>query len=74
MPRYFFHVYDGTEVRDRHGTDLAGPKEARRAAMAAAGAAIRELGDGFWASDGWEMVVTEEGGATVCTLYFSAEC
>ncbi len=29
MPRYFFHVHDGHEIRDEDGTELADLAEAR---------------------------------------------
>jgi len=41
MPRYFFHVHDGTERLDRDGIELANPAEARKQAVVASGEAER---------------------------------
>jgi hypothetical protein len=74
MPRYFFNVRDGLDISDHDGTVLPGIKEARAAAITAAGEAIQDLGPQFWESHHeWQMHVTDESGATVCKLNFSAE-
>jgi hypothetical protein len=48
MPRYFFHVRDGTSLIDNEGTELSDVAEAREQAVVAAGEAIRDLGARFW--------------------------
>jgi hypothetical protein len=73
MPRYFFHVHDSTEVIDREGTILAGPEEARVQAVIAAAEALKDFATQFWNGAEWRMWVTDETGATVCALRFSAE-
>jgi len=73
MPRYFFNVRDGLDIPDHDGTELAGLDEARAAAVVAPAKAIRDLGPKFWHSrEAWQMHVTDESGATICTLNFSA--
>jgi hypothetical protein len=72
MSRYFFNVRDGTEYLDRVGTELAGPDAARAEAVRTAGAILKDLGSEFWNSGEWIMRVTDESGAAVCTLRFSA--
>jgi hypothetical protein len=74
MPRYFFSVHDGVDVPDVDGTVLASLDEAREQAVIAAGEAIKDLGQTFWEGDHqWQMQVTDESGATLCLLNFSAQ-
>jgi hypothetical protein len=69
MPRYFFHtIHAGKAAPDEIGVDFAGPTEARTAAVKATGEAILDLGAGFWIAGEWQMLVTEESGATLCSL------
>jgi hypothetical protein len=72
MPRYFFNVRDGHNLPDTVGTEFASPEEARAQAVVAAGEAIRDSGAAFWKRGEWEMHVSEEGGAPVCSLRLSA--
>jgi hypothetical protein len=73
MPRYFFHVRDGTSLIDNEGTELSDVAEAREQAVVAAGEAIRDMGARFWGGELWEMNVIDESGATVCALTFTAK-
>jgi hypothetical protein len=67
LPRYFFHLRDGTEHIDRDGVELQEDR-VRGAAVTAAGEAIKDLGEGFFEHPGWKFWVTDEAGKTVCTL------
>ena len=73
MPRYFFHFQDGKLMLDKEGVELSGLGEARVEAVAASGAMIKDHGTKFWNDAEWRMWVTDESGATVCALRFSAE-
>jgi hypothetical protein len=73
LPRYFFHLRDSSEFIDHEGVDLPSIDEARAQAVVAAGEALRDLDGRFWQSGEWRMWVTNENGATVFTLKFSAE-
>jgi hypothetical protein len=73
MPRYFFNVHDGKDLPDHRGTELPDREAARREAMFAAGEMLKETGQDFLRDDVWEMHVTDEVGATICRLRFSAE-
>ena len=73
MPRYFFNVHDRKDLPDEEGIDLPGRNEAHRQAITTAGEMLREMDREFLAGDVWEMHVTDEAGATVCRLTFSAE-
>lgn len=71
MPRYFFHVSDGSEYTDDVGTELPGVDEVRAMATIAAGEAIKELSSGFLISANWHMWATDERGDTVCRVRFA---
>jgi hypothetical protein len=73
MPRYFFHVHDSREIIDNEGVVLAGPGQARVQAVIASGEMLKEFGREFWNGTEWRMWVTDEAGATVCSLKFFAE-
>lgn len=76
MPRYFFNVHDGQgpaeqDPPDIDGSLLADPETARAAAVTLAGEMLKDLDGKFWSGADWTMVVTDEQGATVCSLRFS---
>lgn len=73
MPRFFFHLKDGTTHMDQDGVELVGADEAREAAIIHSGEVLKDLGAKFWKSPEWRMWVTDEAGATVCGLRFSVE-
>jgi hypothetical protein len=73
MPRYFFHVIDGREIIDDEGTELAGVEEACAEAVVLSGSMLKDAGRKFWNDGEWRLQVTDEAGATVCALRFSAE-
>ena len=74
MPRYFFDLHDGQEIRDTEGTNLASLSEVRDEAI---GAAAQWLGDGaghdvFWSGQPWKLIVRSVSGQIVLTLRLSA--
>lgn len=73
MQRYFFHYRDDDEVIDHVGVELPGITEARTMAVISAAEAIGDLGERFWREAEWSTWVTDESGATVCTLKFSGQ-
>ncbi len=73
MPRYYFNFRDGRELLDSEGVELAGLADARDAAVVASGEALKDHAGKFWSGEEWRMWVTDESGATVCALRFSAE-
>ena len=64
MPRYFFHVHDGTTVHDAEGMELASVEEAKAQARHVARLFKRGVSDASPPA----IVVTDETGATVFTL------
>jgi hypothetical protein len=73
MLRYFFHICDGEEVLDGHGTVLASRDEARAHAITVAGELLRDAGKKGWRGSEWRLRVTDLAGATVYTLSFLVE-
>jgi hypothetical protein len=72
LPRYFFNYRDGVESLDDEGVVLAGIPEARALAIQSSGEALRDLGESFWADREWKAWITDESGATVCSLLILA--
>ena len=64
MPRYFFHVHDGTTVHDAEGMELASIEEAKAQARHVARLFQRDASD----TTPPAIVVTDKSGATVFTL------
>ena len=73
LPRYFFHVVDGTFNVDTDGTVLAGLAEAHSQAIIMAGEILRDGRGKFWDGDDWQMHVTDETKRTLFRLKFSSE-
>jgi len=65
MPRYFFHVHDGTESIDRDGVELAGDDEAKTMAVCTAADLLHDIAGRFWSEPEWWTWVTDESGATI---------
>ena len=60
MPRYFFHVRDGSSSPDDVGTELANWHEARIEAVRFAGEVIRDHAHRIALSQDWHIEVTDE--------------
>ncbi len=68
MPLYFFSVEGGKPSPDAEGTELPDAKAAREEAVEALADMLKDIDGAFWTGAGWEMHVTDEQGAVVCTL------
>lgn len=73
MPRYFFHILDGSTEPDRTGTEFADLYSAQDQAVRATGEAIRDLGGQLFDHGNWKMQVNDESGKTLFTLTLSVE-
>ena len=73
MPRYFFHVHDGTSTRDIVGTELPDIFAAQDEAIRTSGELLREMGGKFWDGTEWSLEVTDEAGRVFFRLRFTAE-
>jgi hypothetical protein len=73
MPRFFFHIDDGTAIPDVEGTELNGLDDARLQAVEATGEMLKDLDGHFWKSGApWTMHVTNEAGVLQFSLSFTA--
>jgi hypothetical protein len=72
MPRFYFHIDDGTASGcGGHGTRR--PDDAKRQAVEATGEMLRDLDGHFWKSGApWTMHVTNEAGVLQFCLSFTA--
>jgi hypothetical protein len=74
MPRYFFHIDDGTLAPDYEGTELADLADARSAAVALAGALLKDFDGEFWSNgQHWTLHVTDEERRLLFSLHLGAE-
>lgn len=73
MPRYHFNVLNGTAHLDEEGVEFADLATAKVAAVASAGAMIKDHAVRFWEEDDeWAMNVTDAKGLTLFRLTFNA--
>jgi hypothetical protein len=68
VPRYFFHVTDGTGQTDDGGRVLADLAAAKCEAVKYAGDLICGASERFWDEAEWHMTVADETGLTLFTL------
>ena len=73
MPRYFFHVYDGSSSPDTDGTELPNIYTAQAVAIRTSGEILRDMGAKFWDGTAWRLEVADERGEILFVLRFSAE-
>jgi hypothetical protein len=73
MPRYFFHVYDGSSTLGAEGTELRDIYAAQEQTICFCGELLREMGGKFWNGEEWSLEVTDETERMLFTLRFSAE-
>lgn len=73
MPRYFFHVINGSFVPDHTGTECSTLDDVKTAAVKAAGAMLDDQGLQLWETRHWDMYVCDEQNRTRLRLAFTAE-
>ena len=73
MPRYFFHVYDGSSSLDQEGTELPDIYTAQAQAIRTSGEILRDMGAQFWDGTAWRLEVADARGEVLFVLRFSAE-
>ena len=73
MPRYFFHVFNGSAHPDTEGIELQGLEEARQEAIQTTGEIIQEDGIKSWKNSDWHMDVTDAAGQVLFRLRVSLE-
>ena len=73
MPRYFFHVINGSFVPDHTGTECSTLNEVKAQAVKAASAMLDDQGLQLWETRHWDMYVCDEQNRTRLKLAFTAE-
>ena len=72
MPRFFFHVFDGKDLRDDIGTELSDFDAAQVVAIRFAGEILRDEAHRIEVGQEWRMDVTDESNLVLLRLDFSA--
>ena len=72
MPRFFFHLHDGTDHPDREGSFLPSLEAARGHAAAYLGKLLRDGGNEIWNGEDWRLNVADETGLVLLTIYIFA--
>ncbi len=72
MPRFYFHVHDGTPVPDAEGVELADTPAACAEAIRCSGEIIRDFPRSVSQRLDWRMIVTNDADLPIYTLRFSA--
>ena len=65
MPRFFFHVHDGKNIRDDEGEELPHLQAARVEAIALAGRIVSNEAERIGLGEDWSMDVMDENGRLV---------
>ena len=74
MPRYFFHIEDGSIVHDDEGTELKDLAVAKCEAVKLAGQMICDAAGDFWDREEWKLTAADEDGLTLfCLQFFGTE-
>jgi hypothetical protein len=73
MPRYFFNVYDGQNIRDEDGMEFGDMYVARARAIRMSGETLCDMGLKFWDDTEWRLEVSDAKGNVLLVLRFSAE-
>lgn len=73
MPRYFFHVMDGTAVVDTEGLELENDTVARTEALRGAAEMMADRGMTLWLGNTWVMTVADEDAKILFNLRFSVD-
>jgi flagellar biosynthesis regulator FlaF len=73
MPRFHFHVLDGTARADEEGTELVDLNAAKAEAVKLAGEILRDsIHTHIWTRETWQLIVNDspspDSGRTYCSL------
>jgi hypothetical protein len=60
MPRYYFHVHDGSEILDDEGSDFPDLTSVRHAAIRACGEMLSDVPGIIHRGETWRMWVTDQ--------------
>jgi len=71
MTRYHFHVHNGQDYPDEHGTELPHLEGVQAHALKTLAELIREKPDMFWKGEALSLRVTDSSDLALFTLYLS---
>ena len=72
MPRYYFHLRDGSEHLDREGAFLPNTEAARTQAAVYLGEILRNGCDSIWNGEDWRLNVVDESGLVLFVIHIVA--
>jgi hypothetical protein len=70
MPRFHFHLEDGSSHEDDEGIELPDVEVAKAHAVRYFADVIKTPPSTFWSGDGWKLQVADESGLTLFSLHF----
>ena len=70
MPRYFFHVHDGKNIKDVEGVVLPDCQSARVEAVRLSGAILKDEARTIASGGDWHIEVTDESGLILFQMTF----
>ena len=73
MPRYFFHVINGSFIPDDTGHECKDLDEAKAVAVRTAGSMLQDQAAAVWKTRHWDMFVTDDQNRTRLKLSFKAQ-
>lgn len=68
MSQYFFHTYDGRNIYDHEGADLADLATARTQAVKLMGELLQDQPNDIWANRALSLTVTDEDQLVLFTI------
>lgn len=72
MPRYFFHVHDGSRLPNYSGTELPDLQAAKHMAVRMSGKLLSEQPERFWNGEEWSLDCCDATDLILFTLHFLA--
>lgn len=72
MPRYFFHLRDGSDLPDEVGTELTDLASAQERATRLGAEMLMSQAESFWNDGEWNLRVSDETGLVLFNLCFLA--
>ncbi|WP_371180073.1 hypothetical protein [Bradyrhizobium sp. URHA0013] len=72
VPRFHFHIVDGTALTDTDGLELPDTAAAKSEAIRLAGAVLKDyIGDDLWRGEPWQIVVNDSQVPNTGRTYFN---
>lgn len=72
MPKYHFHIRDGSDLRDVDAVDLRDLQTARHEGAGLVGQCLRDEPQRIWTHPDWHLDVTDKNGASLFRIHVIA--